>query len=207
MNGGKRFSGLAFVMCLLSLITVTGCNPSGSQIKEEAFTRMRADYLALKNSRDQQAIEAFDRFFDAERFRHEYWIHLASGRSNSFWWGSVQDSPEFGRYTVYMIPLDAIPLDKDSVYHIRPYLPVTKESVTAALQEGYASLDASASITELKGSPAVIASREGKAGEDGLFMTLIVDLHGKFFAIAVMTQREFRGEVIKHLIGLLNTAK
>ncbi len=192
---------------LVPLLVVAGCSPSASKLKERTFEQQRADYLALKNPEDQQAIEAFDHFFETERFRHDYWIHLASGKTNGLWWGTVQDSPEFRRYTVYMIALSSVPSDRDSVYHIHARSPVTKESVTEALQEGYADLKGSSAIGELKGSPALVASREGEAGEDTLFMTLIVELHGKFFAIAAMTHRGYRGEVIKHLTELLETVK
>jgi hypothetical protein len=189
------------------VVVFAGCTRRASEIKEGEFARQRADYLALTEPKDQQAVEAFNHFFDAERFRQEYWIHLASGSTNTFWWGSVDDSPEFNGFTVYMTPLSAIPLDRDSVYHVRPHPPVTKESVTAALKEGYADLKESGPIAEFTGSPAVVASCGGRSGEDTVFMTLIADFHGKFFAIAAMTPGEYRGQVIKHLMELLETAK
>lgn len=192
---------------LMSVILVSGCSPTASEIKEGEFAQQRAEYHALTESKDQQAIKAFNRFFDAERFQHKYWIHLVAGSTNSFWWGSVDDSPEFNRYTVYMSPVSAIPPDRDSVYHVRPQPPVTKESLTAALKEGYAGLKDRSPIGELAGSHTVVTSCEGKSGEDTVFMTLIVDLDGEFFAIAAMTQREYRSEVVNHLTELLSAVK
>lgn len=193
---------------LLSFVFVAGCMPSASGIKEREYERQRAVYLALKDSKDQQAIKAFDHFFDAERFRRDYWIHLASGRTNGFWWGSIQDSPEFGRYTVYMLPLNAFkPDDSGGIYRMRLRPPVTPESVTDALEKGYADLDGDKPVIELIRIPVVVASREGGAIEKTLFMTLVVDLHGEYFAIAVVMDAGSRAEVIDHLKELLGTAR
>jgi len=181
--------------------------PSASDYKDREFERQKMDYLSLKDSKDQQAIKAFNHFFDADRFRHDYWIHLVSGTTNGFWWTGLEDSPESLGYTTYMLPLSSVPSHRASVYHLRPHLPTTKQSVLGDLNVGYADLLDDQPVVELADVSAVIASRQGRAPEGALFMTLIVELQEEQFAIAVMTDAEHRAKVIDHLNKLLQTRK
>jgi hypothetical protein len=181
--------------------------PSASDIKERVFEQDRADYLALNDPEDQQAIQTFNQFFDAEAFRHDYYIHLVSGSTNAFWWYRLEEYPEGGPYTLYMKPLSLVGLTGESIFRMRADKPLTRATVSEALQSGYAVLQEARPVIELRDVPAVVASREGENDINTTFMTVVVELRGDLFAIATIVNHGHRAEVVDHLADLLKTTK
>jgi hypothetical protein len=85
--------------------------------------------------------------------------------------------------------------------------PLTRATVSEALEGGYAVLQEARPVIELRDVPAVLASREGVNDLHTVFMTLVVELHGDLFAIAAIVNHGHRAEVVDHLTELLKTTE
>jgi len=179
----------------LAVAALAGCYCDvKNRAMAEVLNEAKREYLALATQKHRESIDTFNQLFDAEQFRHRYYIRAQN--ESGFSMGPLDSWPEFQDYSIYVRNAALFQNNASNVYRFQQVLPLNRANVAIGLEEGFRDFKKKEHIRELEQLEAIVAAMRAETADGVVRVAAVAKIRGDYYAIGTLFSKGHEDTVV-----------